>query len=210
MRIGITQRVEVVASYGERRDCLDQAWTVLLGRLSLVPVPVPNSLERIDDWLLANDLDGFVLTGGNDIASLPGARNTAPERDRTETAILDHAAARAKPVLAVCRGFQMLVLHEHGQLAPVEGHTAVRHPVRPVADEPLFQAFAEVNSFHDWGVVSVGDRGLVATAFCDDGTIEAVRHRQHPWIGTMWHPEREQPFAEADLTLIHTLFRGPS
>ena len=47
--LGITQRVDIANSYGERRDCLDQRWFELIYSLGLVPVPLPNvSINRIE------------------------------------------------------------------------------------------------------------------------------------------------------------------
>lgn len=206
-RIGVTQRVEVVESYGERRDCLDQQWAVLLASLGLSLVPVPNCLENPAAWLTELGLDGFILSGGNDLSSLPDASRPAPERDRTEEAVLEHAEEQRLPVLGVCRGFQFMNAHLGGRLVPVEGHVASRHGVTPVPAEPLFAGFGDVNSFHDWGVLGEGLAGeLIPGAHCADGTVEAARHRTLPWVCVMWHPERESPFLEADQALLKTIF----
>ena len=94
MRILVTQRVEVVAGYGERRDCLDQQWTVLLERLSMQCIPVPNYARAAE---FASFADGMILTGGNDLVGLPEATNTAPERDALETELVKIALERGLP-----------------------------------------------------------------------------------------------------------------
>ncbi|MEA5446312.1 gamma-glutamyl-gamma-aminobutyrate hydrolase family protein [Gammaproteobacteria bacterium AB-CW1] len=206
-RIGVTQRVEVVASYGERRDCLDQQWGGLLKQLGFLLVPVPNGLSEPGAWLEVMGLDGFILSGGNDLAHLPDASRPAPERDATETAILDYAKHRQMPVLGVCRGLQMMNVYLGGSLVPVEGHVATRHSVTPVAGESLFSAYSEVNSFHDWGIAPEGLAETLSPGVrCQDGTIEAARHTSLPWASVMWHPERESPFLKADLELLQTIF----
>ena len=83
MRIAITQRVEVVASHGERRDCLDQQWAPFLEELGLVALPVPNNLRSPEQWLDGQGVDGVVLTGGNDLSVLVDGRNQARERDHS-------------------------------------------------------------------------------------------------------------------------------
>lgn len=206
-RIGVTQRVEEIPGYGERRDCLDQQWFVLLERLELDPVPIPNSLADPAAWLVRAELDGVVLSGGNDLVGLPNAARPAPERDRTERVVLEHGAAKALPVLAVCRGLQLINTFLGGWLSPVQGHVASRHLVEPLSDDPIFGSYGEVNSFHAWGLPPDGlGPGLKATLRAEDGGIEAVCHERLPWIGIMWHPEREQPFTNADLNLITKLF----
>lgn len=210
-RIGITQRVEVAASYAERRDCLDQQWIVLVQQLGLTPVPVPNSLDNAAAWLDMMALDGYILSGGNDLSYLPNSACPAPERDRTEQAILDHAYDQSLPVLGVCRGFQMMNVYLGGCLHPVEGHVGSRHVVKVASDDARFSAYTVANSFHDWGVRLEGlAKALQSCLTAPDGTIEAVKHRQQDWIGIMWHPERETPFSPTDIRLIDRLFRGTS
>ena len=215
MRIGLTQRVEHIASYGERRDCLDQAWTALLEGMDMIPVPLPSCLRAPARHVEALALDGVILTGGNDLCGLPGASNTAPERDALEAALLELARTRGLPVLGVCRGLQHIVAHHGGALRRVEGHVRARHPitrepgVRP--ELPLTDR-DEVNSFHGYGVTPedlASARGLLALARAPDGTVEAVVHERLPIAGIMWHPERA-PNDPRDRALISAFFRGSS
>lgn len=209
MRIAITQRVEWVQGYNERRDCLDQQWAALLEQLAIDAVAVPNNLSDPAAWLARQDVAGLVLTGGNDLAHLIDASRSAPERDATELALLSWAACHWLPVLGVCRGMQMLNHFLGGGLVPVVNHVAVRHSVSALSDDPLFSAYREVNSFHGWGV-GVGTLApeLSAQVCAGDGTVEAFTHKQLPWTGLMWHPEREAPFNPLDLQLIRTLFES--
>jgi putative glutamine amidotransferase len=206
-RIGLTQRVAEIAENGERRDCLDQRWSLLLEALEMDPVPIPNGLPNPTEWASRQSLAGLILTGGNDLAHMTDAEGPAPERDRTEIALLQWAATAGTPVLGVCRGLQMINYHCGGRLTPVEGHVATRHFLRIASDDVLFATHGEVNSFHDWGNLA-GDLAAVLRpcAWSEGGCIEATMHRTLPWLGVMWHPERETPFTEADLKLIARVF----
>ena len=126
VRIGLTQRVEHLPERGERRDALDQAWLPWITAGGDFAVPIPNCLPDVEGFIREFELGAFVLTGGNDLAHLPDAANPAPERDATEAAILDYATRTGRPVLAVCRGMQMLVVHSGGRLVPIGGHVASR------------------------------------------------------------------------------------
>ena len=106
-RIALTQRVVVLSERAERRDALDQAWTELLAHLGYLPI----------------------LTGGNDLAHLRGARAAAPERDALERGLLTHCSQRNLPVLAACRGMQMLVCFHGGSVEAVDGHVGTPHPI---------------------------------------------------------------------------------
>ncbi len=204
--VALTQRVMDLPDRGERRDALDQQWAVLLEAAGFVPVAIPNLLEDPAGFLEQLDPSLVILTGGNDLSHLPGAVNPAPERDRLETRLLDLAATNGLPVLGVCRGLQMMVVHAGGKLEPVAGHVARPHPIRVVAPGPwpLYDG-REVNSFHDWGIAA-GQLGhtLVPLATAPDDTIEAACHPELPMVGVMWHPERA-PNDQSDIELIHAL-----
>ncbi|MBY0429703.1 MAG: gamma-glutamyl-gamma-aminobutyrate hydrolase family protein [Rhodospirillales bacterium] len=179
--VAVSQRVEIVPNYGERRDALDQRWPAFLAECGLLAVPVPNHPAAPAALFAALPLAGVLLTGGNDLAAYGG---DAPERDETESRLLDEAERRGLPALGVCRGMQM-ILHRAGAiLHPVSGHVTTGHPIRRDG------APAIVNSYHCWGATrAVPDLAVVATA--EDGVIEAVRHRRRPVFGMMWHPERD-------------------
>ena len=206
-RIGLTQRVEVIESYGERRDCLDQAWTSLLSASD--PVPLPNCVEEVEAYLDRLDLDGLILTSGNDLASLDDPDDPAPERDRFETAALEYATGEQIPVLGVCRGLEFLTVHFGGTLSPVSGHVASDHQVRFESDVTAIDLpeAVTVNSYHGYGIEPAdvpAELDVLGTA--EDGTVECVRHREYPIWGIMWHPERESPSADLDRQLLRHLF----
>lgn len=199
-RIAISQRSDVTAK-GERRDALDQAWPYLIAGLGGVPMPVPNRLDDVPGHLEAIDADAILLTGGNDVQ--PGLPTHSAERNRTEQAMLEWAARRRLPVLGVCRGFQIMNVVMGGRLSPIEGHVAVSHDVE------LDAAAVPVNSFHNWGIKAAD----LAPAFVIKGRaggewIEAATHCELPWVGVMWHPEREIPSAERHLVMVEHALRG--
>jgi putative glutamine amidotransferase len=198
-RVGLTQRVDVLAERGERRDALDQQWARLLNDTGHLPVPIPNRLADQDGYVHELRLDLVVLTGGNDIG-------VAPERDQTETTLLDLALAGRFPVLGVCRGLQMLIHHSGGRLVKVQGHVGGTHTTTLTRALPWPLApNRSVNSYHSWGA-RPGDLpgDLVPLAIADDGTVEAAAHARLPIVGVMWHPERS-PEHEADLALLAAL-----
>lgn len=211
LRIAITQRVVENITYPERRDALAQDWMRWLW--SVLPeadaVPVPNSLDDPAPWLEAFDPRALILTGGNDWGE-------APERDRTETALVRWFRTRGHPILGVCRGLHVLNFALNGDLCidiaarAGPSHAAVEHSVA-LSGEP-FRRRAEapritVNSYHDQGVFAdqlASDLRVFALAEGD--VVEGCAHISEPILALQWHPERSNPAAAFDRRLINDLF----
>jgi len=158
-------------------------------------------------------LDGLILTGGGDIA--PGRYGEAPHprttrvsepRDAAELDLLGAALDAGLPVLGVCRGMQLLNVARGGTLCqhlPEEaGHASVpgtygSHPVQVASGTRLAAILGDgaggldVPTAHHQAVDALGD-GLVATAWAEDGVIEAVElpGAGDPFVlAVQWHPE---------------------
>lgn len=197
-KIGITQRVDYFPDRGERRDALDQKWSEFLWNIGLISVPLSAVGGPYETYLSALELDGFILSGGNDIGE-------APERDALEDAVLSLASKERVPVVGVCRGMEFMNTFLGGSLREVSGHVATTHALE--GDFAEQNALIEVNSFHDMGIEREDLSGdLRAIAFSKDGIVEAVRHHTYPWLGVMWHPERNQPFRQQDLKIFSQWF----
>jgi putative glutamine amidotransferase len=194
--VAVTQRVAVVPEYGERRDCLDQAWTRFIAACGLLPIPLPNVVDVALAMFGRAEVAGLVLTGGNDLAVLGG---DAPERDATEYALLDAAQSRRLPVIGVCRGMQIIQQRCAVPLRRVQGHVMPRQTI-DIEGENI-----EVNSYHNFGT-SESRPPLETWARARDGIVKAIRHSEHPMTGVMWHPERITPFAERDIALFRDVF----
>ncbi len=183
----LTQRVDIVPRYGERRDCIDQEWVRLLDEVGYDAVCCPNHAAVAVALARRLRPDALILTGGNGV--LPEQPGYMAERNATESALLEWAAGEKVAVLGVCRGFQFMNVHLGGALRKVEGHVAKAHEIKfPGGNVRV------ANSYHDFGMLPQDlATDLEAEAAAPDGTIEAAQHRRLPWIGVMWHPERKMP-----------------
>jgi putative glutamine amidotransferase len=173
------------------------------------PLLVPPLEDAIDETL--DVLDGLVFTGGPDLdpalydaSPHPETTNIRPERDRAEIALLTAALERDLPVLAICRGSQVLNvalggdLEQHvPDLVGHQGHKEVpgvfsKHPVSIDECSRLHSIVGdsvEVSSHHHQGYGRLGD-GLEVVARADDGTIEALEAGDRAFaLGVLWHPE---------------------
>lgn len=209
--VGITSYVED-AAWGYWRlpaALIPQMYIEAVERAGGRALVVPPSEEGVDETLDA--LDGLLLSGGADLdpASYgaepdPATNNIRPARDRAELALLEGALARDMPVLAVCRGSQILNVARGGDLVQDlpevigdEHHretpgTFSQHPVRIEDDSQLgsiASGHGPVASSHHQGFGRIGE-GLREVAWADDGTVEGLEDPSHHFaLGVLWHPE---------------------
>jgi putative glutamine amidotransferase len=176
---------------------------------------VPPSMEGIDETLDA--LDGLLFSGGSDLdPEIYGQKAHAetdgvvPERDRAEIALLQAALERDMPVLAVCRGSQVLNVARGGDLVQhlpdMVGDEKHKHTPGVFADhdvdlvsgtrvQQILGDHAPVKSHHHQGYGRLGE-GLREAARADDGTIEALEDPSLRFaLGVLWHPEAGEDFA---------------
>jgi len=181
---------------------------------------VPPDEDGVDETLDA--LDGILFSGGADLDPStydaephPETQGVRPERDRAELALLEGALARDIPVLAVCRGVQIMNVARGGDLVQhlpevvgSEAHREVKgsfseHLVRIEERSRVGDALggrAPVMSSHHQGIGKVGE-GLREVAWAEDGTVEAVEDPERRFaVGVLWHPE-----AGADWKLFESL-----
>jgi putative glutamine amidotransferase len=176
---------------------------------------VPPSEDGVEETLEA--LDGLLLSGGEDVSpesygadAHPETRGVDPQRDRAELALLEGALARDMPVLAVCRGSQVLNVARGGDLVQhlpeVVGDEKHKHTPGVFADHQVtldpasrvgsvLGERAPVKSHHHQGYGRLGD-GLRETAWAEDGTIEGLEDpRKRFAVGVLWHPEEGEDAA---------------
>lgn len=174
-----------------------------------VPPLAPEALEALLDRA-----DAVCLPGGPDMHPVaygaephPLLGPTFPELDLFELALLRGADERGLPVLAICRGMQVLnvarggSLHQH--LPDVAGHRVEHRQPKP-GDEVthavaldavgrlrglLGDGAVRVNSFHHQAVDRLG-RGLAVAGRAADGTVEGVEGLEDRFVvGVQWHAE---------------------
>lgn len=145
-------------------------------------------------------LDALVLTGGGDVdpARYGGtgpAEGVDTDRDRAELALVRVAAAARLPVLGICRGLQVLAVAFGGTLQggldhriPDAGHDVRAAPGSLV--ERLLGPRVRTSALHRQAVLDPGPHWR-ATAWADDGTVEALEPVDPRWpvLGVQWHPE---------------------
>lgn len=184
------------------------------GALPLVLSPLDDEVTR---ERLFGRASGLLLTGGEDVdparygQAPDGARTVSPERDAMELALLERALELRMPVLAICRGIQLLNVAlggtlyqdlfaqygqeiDHDRYREFDGHIHAVNPGESVLLADVFDVEEFVqNSAHHQGIRDLSPE-LTAVAWAPDGLVEAVEYRADgaAWTcGVQWHPERK-------------------
>ena len=186
-----------------------------LGLVARLITPETGSLSSVPQ--LMDDAGALLLTGGPDIdpsyygeSPRPGAGvEVNPGLDDLEFRVLDYALERDMPVLAICRGMQLLNVAFGGKLIQdLPDHKSERKDGRWTPRSHLIYlapgskaaavigsaGFFKVNSLHHQGLKEAQRAPrLMATAFSvDDGLVEGLESPEHSWvIGVQCHPERQ-------------------
>ncbi len=178
-----------------------------------IPVMIPQHADFEYLAVLLDRLDGVLLSGGDDIDPLRYSDRSSgktvtshPVRDDVEFFIAKHIIENKKPVLGICRGFQLLnvalggTLHEDLKEAGFMDHSLTYSerymPVHSIFIEEKSRFFdvhgvskLMVNSLHHQGVKDLGE-GLISVANSEDGLCEAFELPNDDYLmAVQWHPE---------------------
>lgn len=216
-RIGVTSYVEHArwGHWSSLAALTPFAYVRALSAVGARPLQLPPDVDAVDETLDA--LHGLVVTGGVDVdpalygadyhPEMPGTR---PERDRAEAALVECALERDLPLLAICRGSQLLNVLRGGDViqhldeepaADVHGNGAgvtVEHELAVKSGSRLAALVGEstaVPSEHHQGFGRIGD-GLEEVAWAPDGTVEALEDPTKRFaLAVIWHPEKNDDLA---------------
>ncbi|WP_064745318.1 gamma-glutamyl-gamma-aminobutyrate hydrolase family protein [Pseudonocardia acaciae] len=217
------------ASWGVWRDvpCALLPWDYVrqVADAGGAPVLLPPVPEAVPDVMAR--VDGLLLAGGPDIdparygeVRAPETQPARPARDEAELAALAAAEQRGLPVLAICRGAQLVTVARGGTLRQhLPEHTPTRpghydpYSVHITADSKLATALGPeftVSCAHHQGIDKLGSN-LTAVAWAEDGTIEAIEDpTAHYLVGIQSHPEVDPATAALFRTFVSATCPKPA
>lgn len=196
---------------------LEQDMARYLSRQGVMPILIPD-LPDEELFHFLEEMNGVVFQGGADIASSTYKEDAIengrwpgdPFRDQYELKIMDYAFKNKKPILAICRGFQLANVYLGGTLyqdlkiltnTPTEHRSAelydkIHHSVVCTKESLLKSIYQQealiVNSVHHQGIKTLGRNLVVDAVASDDQLIEAFHFKElktNYLVGVQWHPE---------------------
>ncbi|MGT2910378.1 gamma-glutamyl-gamma-aminobutyrate hydrolase family protein [Streptococcus cameli] len=203
--VGISGNIkEMPALSGLEYDAAPRNFSDSIKEAGGLPIVIPVGHPHMAKDYIAM-IDKLVLSGGQHVdPSFYGQEKEIDsddyslERDAFELALVKEALKQKKPIVAICRGMQLVNVALGGTLEQsITNHwqdevTGTSHSlsVKPRSRvSQLFQEGVQINSLHHQCIKDLAP-DLVATAFDPrDGTIEAIEHRVYPLLGLQWHPE---------------------
>jgi putative glutamine amidotransferase len=169
-----------------------------------LPVFIPPTEDSAIITATLARCDGMVLLGGGDVSPSSYAKTEQAHLygvdellDAFEIAAVHAALARDIPILAICRGHQVLNVALGGtliqHLETTEQHRDTMHSVQLLPNTRTANAMGTtqpiVHSFHHQAIDALAS-ALTFVGTHSDGTIEAVEHTSATWVvGVQWHPE---------------------
>ena len=213
-------KIALTSSSGDNMFFLRPRYTRVLTRfareagIDVMPVILPITEDEALIETYANEFDGFICTGGDDVdpsiygeEKHPKCGTIESARDVFELSLLNKVTALDKPVMGICRGIQIMNVALGGTLwqdipSQWSEPNGTVHFVRNETNDPrhhvtvsgsLLELLGEktvvTNSYHHQAVKTPGD-GLTVCGVNEDGMIEAIEHTELSFYkAVQWHPE---------------------
>lgn len=218
---------EVAEATGVRGEAfgIGRTYAHAIARAGGIPVIVPPIVDLHDRLeTLLSRCDGIVLHGGGDIDPVRyGQEPSAPElyginfaHDEIEIAVARHALSEEIPLLAICRGLQVVNVAHGGTLIQdlgTDAHRRTYHSVDLSEGSRTARAIGSIrvdscHSFHHQAVATLG-YGLQLAGRAEDGTIEAIETSSNHWcVAVQWHPEDSADRDPQQQNLFDALIRA--
>lgn len=184
----ITQKV-FIDKHGQLNWSLENSWFKYFNKEKINLIPLNFDTDN-KEKLLAFKPSGLILSGGNDLYDKIKLKENLI-RDKYEIKLLNLAIKNKIPILAVCRGFQLVAKFFKSKISKTINHVRTTHVLKINNKNHRFKIkVLKVNSYHNYAVNQL-PRFFDLIIRCSDNSIEMAKSSKYKILSFMFHPERK-------------------
>lgn len=195
-KVFISQRLDNVGKFDEKRNNLDIRFLKLFEKLNIIPILIPNDIYLTKKIIKDIKPKGIILTSGGDALK-------KDVRYYSELLLINFAYKKNIPLIGICRGAQAINLYFSGKIKKISNHVRKNHKLNIHFGN---KQKVITNSYHDYGIKKeILGKNLKVLGETNDGSIELFRHKSKKIVGMMWHPERFKKLRSFELKIFKNL-----
>ena len=192
-----------VDKYGNINFILDHDLNIFLRELGFSHIPIVLRNNNVDFKILKKS-SGLILAGGGDLYKYK--KNKVNKiRDNYEKKLFKYYYKKNKPILAICRGFQLIVDIYGIKLERINNHVRKFHSLKINRSKYIKDKSLKVNSYHNYCIRDL-PKNFIKISNTKDGSIEIAEHKSKKILCLMFHPERKMKSKKNILKSIKNFF----
>ena len=193
----------IIDKYKKINFQIDQDLSIFLKELGFSNLPIILKKNNVDFKNLKKS-NGLILAGGGDLYKYK--KNKVNKiRDNYEKKLFKYYYKKNKPILAICRGFQLIVDIYGIKLERINNHVRKFHSLKIDRSKYIKDKSLKVNSYHNYCIKDL-PKNFIKVSNTKDGSIEIAEHKSKKILCLMFHPERKMKSKKNILKSIKNFF----
>ena len=193
----------IIDKYKKINFQIDQDLNIFLKELGFSHIPIVLKNKNVDFKILKKS-SGLILAGGGDLYKYK--KNKVNKiRDNYEKKLFKYYYKKNKPILAICRGFQLIVDIYGIKLERINNHVRKFHSLKIDRSKYIKDKSLKVNSYHNYCIKDL-PKNFIKVSNTKDGSIEIAEHKSKKILCLMFHPERKMKSKKNILKSIKNFF----
>jgi gamma-glutamyl-gamma-aminobutyrate hydrolase PuuD len=189
--------------YNKINFLIDEDLSNFVNQLDANILPISLKKNKVN-YKNLDKAKGLILSGGGDIYQYKKSKENRI-RDNYEKDLFNYFSKKGKPILLICRGFQLLAKLNNIKLTKIKNHVRKFHFLKLEKSKYIQCPTLNVNSYHQYILEKLPNHYL-NIAQTKDGSIEIAEHRNKKILCLMFHPERSMGSKKKILKYLKNFF----
>ena len=194
----------MIDKYNKINFLVDEDMSNFLNNMKVNIVPLSLKKKKIEMKNISI-ADGLILAGGGNIFNYEKTLSNKI-RDAFEKKLFNYFFKKNKPILLICRGFQLLTSLYKRKLFKVNNHVGKYHQLNLKKSRFIKHSKLTVNSYHNYAIKEL-PKNYINIAKTKDGSIEIAEHKSKKILCLMFHPERNMKSDKLIVEAIQNFFK---